>query len=138
MQIIVVVKIHQSVICLAEFFRQQEENVDTAILEGLKTKHTLNVIHVAFFCLISGNRSRMFCKFPYQSFKTKISFGGYSFISILFFTLGYLFSIWVIWVWKALMKIYNFKNLTNIFVTACKRFETSSWCILTLNIYLHI
>ena len=30
--------------------RQREENVDPAILEALKTKHTFNVIDVEFFC----------------------------------------------------------------------------------------
>ena len=61
--IIVAVEIHQSVMCLAEknfylvshyisqFFKQREENENTAILEGLKTKHTFNVIHVKFFVL---------------------------------------------------------------------------------------
>ena len=34
----------------SQFFKQQEENVDTAILEGLKTKHTSSVIHAKFFC----------------------------------------------------------------------------------------
>ena len=38
---------------------QREENVDTVMLEGLKTKHTFNVIHMdSFLCPISGNRSR--------------------------------------------------------------------------------
>ena len=36
--------------CTSQFFKQREENVDTAILEGLKTKHTFNVIHMEFFC----------------------------------------------------------------------------------------
>ena len=59
-RIIVAVKIHQSVMCLAEkyfqlvsyytskFFKQLEGGI---ILEGLKTKYTFNVIHVEFFVL---------------------------------------------------------------------------------------
>ena len=33
-----------------QFFKQREENVNTAILEGLKTKDIFNLIHVEFFC----------------------------------------------------------------------------------------
>ena len=60
--IIVAVKIHQPAMYLIEkycqqvylfisqFYNKQEESVATAILEALKTKLTLNVIHVESFC----------------------------------------------------------------------------------------
>ena len=35
---------------ISQFYNKQEESVDTAMLEVLKTKLTLNVIHVESFC----------------------------------------------------------------------------------------
>ena len=40
-----------SVPLVSQFFKQREENEDTVILEGLKTKHTFSVKHVEFFCV---------------------------------------------------------------------------------------
>ena len=69
-RIIVAVEIQRSIMCLTEkyfqlvshytsqFFKQREENVNTAILERLKTKHIQCNNCAAFLCLISGNRSR--------------------------------------------------------------------------------
>ena len=61
--IMAAVEIHQSVVCVSEkyfhlvfyynsqSFKQPEENVDTTMQEGLKTKDTFSVIHVKFFVL---------------------------------------------------------------------------------------
>ena len=60
--IIVAVEIHQPAMYLVEkycqqvylfisqFYNKQEESVDTALLEALKIKLTLNVIHAESFC----------------------------------------------------------------------------------------
>ena len=76
------------------FFKQREENVDTAMLEGLKTKHTFNVIHVEFFCAwFPAIDLEIVLQIFIPKFKdNKNLFCCYSFISILSFTLGYLIS----------------------------------------------
>ena len=60
--IIVAVEVHQPAMYLVEkycqqvylfisqFYNKQEESVDTAIVEVLKTKLALNVLHVESFC----------------------------------------------------------------------------------------
>ena len=35
---------------ISQFYNKQEESVDTALLEALKIKLTLNVIHAESFC----------------------------------------------------------------------------------------
>ena len=70
-------KNHPSVICFVEsyfqlvlhytsqFIKQREENVDTVILERLKTKHIQCNTCGVFVLDFQQYISKLFCKFPY-------------------------------------------------------------------------
>ena len=83
----------------SQFSKQQEENVDTTILEGLKTRHILNVIYVEFFCVwFPAIDLETVLQVSIPKFKDNRHFSFcYRFISSLSFTLGYLASILFIW-----------------------------------------
>ena len=118
---------HRSGMCLAEkysqlvshyifhFFKQREENVGTAILQGLKTKQTFNVIHVErFFAWFPATDLETVLQMSIPKFKdNKYFLCCCSFTSSLIFTLGFYASISFIWFRNGLMKIKNFKNLSN-------------------------
>ena len=98
-----------------QFLKQREENIDTALLEGLKTKHTFNVIHVEFFwALFLAIELETVLQIFIPKFEGNKHFNCcYSLIWSLCFTLDFSASILFIWVRNAFMKNQNFKNLSN-------------------------